>query len=263
MNISKIRENARTALAGKWGNGVRITLAYLAFFFAVGIITGIFEEIFGEASLISNLLGIATAIIQVPIVFGMGYAFIKLKRNEEVAAFDFLNLGFSNFGRAWKIGLRTILKMILPFILLVVSIVVITIGSFSLSIAAMEGTVSGAHILPMGIGFILYFVAIIWLTVRTLLYALTTYIAFDNPDMSALEIVNESSRMMKGNRWKFFLLDLSFIGWGILALFTIGIGYLWLLPYMQVAIVCFYEHLLGENEVISNEEENVDAIKEM
>lgn len=263
MKISKIRENARTALAGKWGKGVGIILAYLAFFFVVGLITGIFEGIFGEESLISNLIGIATAIIQVPIVFGMGYAFIKLKRSEDVGAFDFLDLGFSNFGRAWKISLRTLLKMVLPFILLVVSIVAITFSSLSLSIVAMEGSVSEPYMLLTVIGFILYIVAIIWLTVRTLLYALTTYIAFDNPNMSAIEVVNESARMMKGNRWKFFLLDLSFIGWAILAVFTLGIGYLWLLPYMQVAIVCFYEHLLGKNEVISNKEENVEAITEM
>ena len=48
-------------------------------------------------------------------------------------------------------------------------------------------------------------------------------------------------RMMKGNRGKIVLLSVSFIGWAILTVFTLGIGYLWLMPYMMVAEVCFYE----------------------
>ena len=57
---------------------------------------------------------------------------------------------------------------------------------------------------------------------------------------------------MKGNRWKIILLELSFIGWAILSVFSLGIGYLWLLPYMQVAMVCFYDRLAQPK---ANEEE--------
>ena len=63
-----------------------------------------------------------------------------------------------------------------------------------------------------------------------------------------LEVVNESEKMMNGNRGKIFLLSLSFIGWAILATLTLGIGFLWLMPYMIVAEVCFYEYLLGKKE---------------
>jgi len=263
MKISKIRENARTALAGKWGKGVSITLGYVAFAFLLGIILGIFEGIFGEDSLIANLLGIATSIIQVPIVLGLGYAFIKLKRNEEVGAFDFVDLGFSNFGRAWKLALRSLIKLIVPFILLIISAIIISFSMVSFSAFVLSGEVNATFGGLLIIGFVLYIVAAIWLAVRSLLYSLTTYIAYDNPNMSSLDVVNESARMMKGNRWKIFLLELSFIGWAILAVFSFGIGYLWLLPYMQVAFVCFYEYLVGKNEVISNvAEENVEAITE-
>jgi uncharacterized membrane protein len=95
-----------------------------------------------------------------------------------------------------------------------------------------------------------------------LLYTLTTCIAYDNPNMTSLEVVNESARLMRGNRGKVFLLDLSFIGWAILTIFTLGIGYLWLLPYMEVALICFYEHLLGKNEN-NDSDSNVDAIREI
>ena len=61
--------------------------------------------------------------------------------------------------------------------------------------------------------------------------------------MSGKESVEESKKMMKGNRGKYVLLQLSFIGWMILSIFTLYIGLLWLTPYMQVAMVCFYESL--------------------
>lgn len=271
MSISKIRENARAALAGKWGKGVCILLAYLAIAFVVGFIIGLF----GEESLIGSLIDLAYSIAQVPILFGLSYAFIKLKRNEEVKAFDFLSLGFSNFGRAWKIGLREVLKVILPLIALVVTtvmLVIFVLPTIIYSISDMFGIIDMGPLVTeeslqalttMGLVSVVFFVAAyIWFVVRSLLYSLTVYVAYDNPNMSSLEVVNESERMMKGNRGKLFLLSLSFIGWGILAVFTLGIGYLWLMPYMMVAEVCFYEHILGKKEN-NNLEENVDAITEM
>ena len=47
--------------------------------------------------------------------------------------------------------------------------------------------------------------------------------------------------MMKGHKFDLFWLILSFIGWGFLCLFTFGIGYLWLTPYMETSVAAFYE----------------------
>jgi len=54
---------------------------------------------------------------------------------------------------------------------------------------------------------------------------------------------------MKGNKWRLFCLRLSFIGWDLLcALFTLGIGFLWLNPYKQVAEAAFYREICREKE---------------
>ena len=52
--------------------------------------------------------------------------------------------------------------------------------------------------------------------------------------------------MMKGKKLKLFLLDLSFIGWFILALLTLGIGFVLLVPYIYTAHAAFYEDLKAE-----------------
>ena len=79
-------------------------------------------------------------------------------------------------------------------------------------------------------------------------YAMTPFILSDKPELTANEAIELSMKMMKGHRLDFFILCLSFIGWSILALFTLGIGYLWLAPYMYTTMAAFYEDVKAEYE---------------
>lgn len=76
--------------------------------------------------------------------------------------------------------------------------------------------------------------------VASLSYSMTNYILAESPDLTASEAIERSKAIMQGNRWRFFCLQLSFIGWDILALFTFGIGFLFLAPYKQAAYAAFY-----------------------
>ena len=67
--------------------------------------------------------------------------------------------------------------------------------------------------------------------IKSYSYMLSEYIALQNPNMTADECITESRRLMDGHKMKMFLLDLSFIGWDILCLFTFGLGFLLLNPY--------------------------------
>ncbi len=58
-----------------------------------------------------------------------------------------------------------------------------------------------------------------------------------------MDTITASRRLMKGQKGRLFWLDLSFIGWHILAILTIGIGYLWLNPYISATKAAFYEDL--------------------
>jgi uncharacterized membrane protein len=74
-------------------------------------------------------------------------------------------------------------------------------------------------------------------------YAMTEFILKDNPEMSGEEAICESMRLMQGHKMQLFLLDLSMIGWLILSILTLGIGFLFLLPYNYTAHAHFYEDL--------------------
>lgn len=74
-------------------------------------------------------------------------------------------------------------------------------------------------------------------------YSMAYFIMIDNPGIGALEAIDQSKQMMKGYKGKLFMLYLSFIGWALLCIITLGIGYLWLMPYIQASLAAFYEQL--------------------
>lgn len=74
-------------------------------------------------------------------------------------------------------------------------------------------------------------------------YSMAPFLMAQNPSMTPLEAISASKEMMRGNRWKLFCLEISFIGWSTLAMFTFGIGFLWLIPYQNAATAAFYLNL--------------------
>jgi uncharacterized membrane protein len=81
-------------------------------------------------------------------------------------------------------------------------------------------------------------------------YAMVYFILADNDSIGPLEAIAKSKEMMRGNRWKLFCLGLRFIGWAIVCLLTLGIGFLWLLPYLYVAGARFYDDIKPTAEEI-------------
>ena len=80
-------------------------------------------------------------------------------------------------------------------------------------------------------------------------YAMTEFILLDNPEMSGEEAICQSMRMMDGHKMRLFKIDLSMIGWVILSFLTLGIGFLFLIPYNYSAHAHFYEELKAERRI--------------
>lgn len=230
MPPSEIRKEARESLRGNWGKAVGIVLAYMLISFIVGFVEGLA----GEGTILYSIIDLAYAIISVPLSFGLIISFIKLKRGEEVKAFGFLKDGFSRFGKSWGIGWHTFVRLLLPIVCLVLTIILMTVlillGSESIIITIL--------------GIALYIATLIYIVSRSFLYVLAYYIGYDKPELSSKECVKKSENLMTGNRGNYFLLQLSFIGWAILAVLSLCIGLLWLTPYIAIAEVCFYDRIV-------------------
>ncbi|WP_281426824.1 DUF975 family protein [Paenibacillus solanacearum] len=71
-------------------------------------------------------------------------------------------------------------------------------------------------------------------------YAMTPFILIEDPQLTVNEAITRSREMMDGHKWELFCLYLSFIGWFLLSIVTLGIGMLWLIPYVETSLCHFY-----------------------
>lgn len=80
--------------------------------------------------------------------------------------------------------------------------------------------------------------------VKSYSYMLLPYILADSPELSASEAMDLSQKLMYGSKWKAFMMDVSFIGWYILNVFTVGLlGLFYVNPYHRAAKAEIYRTL--------------------
>lgn len=235
-SCSELRGMSREQLKGRWGTPILVALVYTI--------------IIGGLQFIPVVGIIALLILTAPLTLGLINYFIALVRDEE-PQFDSLFLGFNNFGKSLGVYFLQVL-----FILLwgLFAIIPFAIGTFKF--------ISNPYLIEQNpsifiLIIICFYVFMIPAIIAQYRYSMCFYILVDNPKVGIRQCIRESSEMMKGYKWKFFLLGLSFIGWGLLSCLTLGIGLLWLLPYMYTTYGNFYNELKKsrEPEIFSQLEE--------
>lgn len=93
-------------------------------------------------------------------------------------------------------------------------------------------------LIAMAVGLIIYIPV-------SLLISQTYFLIVDFPNYSAKEVLRTSCRIMKHHMWKLFYMELSFLPLMLLCVLTCGIGFLWLMPYMQMTYACFYLDIMN------------------
>ena len=83
--------------------------------------------------------------------------------------------------------------------------------------------------------------------VKAYSYSMAFYIKNDHPEYDFEQCINESKRMMNGYKGKLFSLHISFIGWLIVGALCLGVGTLWVYPYIQMATTEFYNELKAKD----------------
>ena len=79
--------------------------------------------------------------------------------------------------------------------------------------------------------------------VKAYAYSMAYYIKLDHPDYGWNVCITASRQLMDGHKWEKFVLDLSFLGWIIVGSLCLGVGTLWVTPYMEAANAQFYEYV--------------------
>lgn len=211
---SELRAQAREQLDGKWGTFVLMTfLMYVisAILQIPGSIGDLLKVLSPENMLASesmSSISVVLSLLALPLSWGLTVSLLRNHREESV---DLENLfdGFRGV-RYVRVFCALFLVNLFTFLWALLLIIPGIMKAFS--------------------------------------YALTPYILWDEPELTAKQAIARSCEIMEGRRWKLFCLYLSFIGWGILSVLTFGIGFLWLVPYMNASVVAFYEDARAEYE---------------
>lgn len=211
---SELRAQARERLEGKWGTFVLMTFLFYVIHVLLqipGYIGSLLEILSPEnvlASLSFSNISNILSLLALPLSWGLTVSLLRNHREESV---DLENL-FDGFrgGRYTRVFCALFLVQLFTILWTLLLIIPGIMKAFS--------------------------------------YALTPYILLDEPELTARQAITRSCEIMQGRRWKLFCLSLSFIGWGILSLLTFGIGFLWLVPYMNASIAAFYEDARAEYE---------------
>lgn len=119
----------------------------------------------------------------------------------------------------------------------------------------------GAYILQAIYTFLWTLLFIIPGIIKTYSYSMTLFLKSKNPEMSANDAITLSRKIMDGKKWKLFCLEISFIGWVILSLLSLCIGFIFLVPYMSASLVAFFEDAYIEYQEKSGNVIDVEAVK--
>lgn len=150
--------------------------------------------------------------------FGYCQYVINVKRDQPSGFRDL----FSGFSRVGRVLMLNLLIFVFCFLWSLAGTVIIMIPMGLASLFHSD-------VLTGFMGFVTYIALLAFLFNRTLRYAPALLIMVDHPELTAREALNESKAIMKGNLWKLFVFELSFIGWSILCVL---IAYAVLFPGM-------------------------------
>ena len=222
MKAKEIRARAREALKGNWG---------------IACIAGLVASLFGAVS---------------------GYPSFEFDMESDVPPIDLHNPVID-----WEAMAPVIIGMIVgfvvafAFVLILGSVVGVGYAEFNVDLVqgkkprlrslfskfGITGTAVGANLLIA----LRVFVGMIFFIIPGIIamykYSMTSHVLADDPTLTAREALRRSKEIMKGNKWRFFCLTLSFIGWNMLVILTLGIASIWVVPYEQAAIAAFYKEI--------------------
>ncbi len=103
-----------------------------------------------------------------------------------------------------------------------------------------------AHFLILVFVILKLFLLIIPGIFAALSYSVTFYVLADNPSLTAKQAMKQSEKMMFGHRFQLVNMALHFLGLALLCIVTLGIGFLWWFPYVNVSMAKFYDEVKND-----------------
>lgn len=239
---SLLMEKARFSLRGQWGTAIGVTLLLFLINNVFSFASEFTQQ--GAKALLSGIDFLIAIFVAGPLLVGWSRYFMEVARNQRP---PFRRL-FSGFQSYWKAVIASFL-MGLYVLLAAIPAALVGVGA-AIAIPAVQksgiltsATSVAGMLLAVSFFLLLLALASIPCILVSLNYSQTFFVLADQPGLRASQALAHSRSLMVGCRWKRVCLDFRFIGWIFLGILTLGIGFLWIAPYMAAAYAHFYNDI--------------------
>ena len=233
---AELKSFARSRLQGHYTIAVEIVLSYfaLSFFLSwIGLLFFPFGLNFGFIDMIGNMV---LSILMSMLSIVVSYCFLALNRGWQVRISDLFLAFRYHSDKALCISL---------FYMIASSLIKVPLN-IVYSLSLLSGDYFSNHVF---FTLIILFTVIVCFILSIILWiniSMCYYIYMDHPDLRTTQIIKISFQMMRGNKMRFFYLNISFLGLILLSLITCFIGMIWVLPYISSTMAAFYQDLNRE-----------------
>lgn len=261
LSISELSRRGRESLRGKWAEtsvailvaGIIISTPNLILNIFVQftmVLKGVFRDAIGPSIFVAMMvIGLSLlcllwlVFVSGPIRYGLVVSFLNMVRK---GRFD-----FSDLLSAKKRYLHVVGTMLLPDICITACVLVALVVGLILSspVSFLNDIDMTLSYVLIALGVCVYVAGFVYAIILSCAFAMIPFIAYDNPDKSATEVMRMSCRMMKGRKVHLFLFGLSFIGWYIVGILALFIGIYPVSAYVYSSLTHFYESIREDNTV--------------
>lgn len=249
MIKNEYKLQAKVLLSGNWSKSILVTL--ISFFliilslFLVDIIASLFYN-----NIITGILLFLDVLLILPILYASTITIKNLNTKKDTFHYsDLTRIALNNFKRILKIGgflfietLPTLLLFIFFFILFIFGILQ-NVFLYMLYQAFLP-----IFLIIVVVGLILTIIFLSLLIKKWILSLISSFIMDDEPDVKTMEVIRKSKLIFKNNKKKFLQLNSSFVLWTLLSIFTLGIGFVFLIPFMKLAFYLLYETIIRDKK---------------
>lgn len=247
MKISNLKKKALSNCEEKWMSLVGITLMYLVLSgLGVYLVELLFLNL--KETIITTLLNFIVKVFIQYIIIKLFYIkyLINFRNSENTARYRDVRLTFHMIFNNIKYILVLCALSILPVIIILLFsfFCILYLRGILYYFAIINGisrnTIDSAFMIVQVLT-LLSCIFIIWIRIT---YIFTIYIIAENKEKTTvLKAMREARRLIKGHKCRFILLQISFIGWILLSICSLGIGSLWLMPYIELTNIEFLYEL--------------------
>lgn len=201
MKIKEIKEQARISLKGNLFKAILITIFYTIISILIQMLIKNITNIFSTLNA-NEVLTIITIFINIaffPFSYGVIASLIDISKGEKVSFTNFINISILNYTKIVKLFLSILIRLLIHVAFLVITLILATYNFNNPAINLFA--------------LILFIASCINLFIQALSYALALFVYYDNSTTSCKEILNNSKKIIKRNKFKYLLLLFSYILW--------------------------------------------------